>query len=223
MPMSVYREPSEHKSSRPTDDIAHTLPTNQDNGSGFLRGTSSCGYRAGSSAPGMLGPFKIIKQINEVTYQLELPTNYRISPSFHVSLLKPVHTDADTNAENQEPPPLLDIDGSPAYKVNELLDSRRREGQLQYLVDWEGYGPEERSWVAAPDILDPSLIEDFHRARPDRPAPRPRGRPRRATRRPLLGGGGFCNATPAEGALARVLTGNHSLCCFCDHSCLAAI
>ena len=36
-----------------------------------------------------LGPFSIIKRVNEVAYQLELPPSMKIHPVFHVSLLEP--------------------------------------------------------------------------------------------------------------------------------------
>ncbi|KAI2650571.1 Transposon Tf2-9 polyprotein [Labeo rohita] len=131
-------------------------------------------YPAGNLSPRYVGPFKILRQITPVSFHLELPSNYHISPTFHVSLLKPAdgpgEMTEEEGAEAQMPPPIL-VDGEEAYQVRDLLNSRHRGGVLQYLVDWEGYGPEERSWVNARDILDPTLKEAFHQAHPEKPAP----------------------------------------------------
>ncbi|KAL1277065.1 hypothetical protein QQF64_023738 [Cirrhinus molitorella] len=136
-------------------------------------------------SPRYIGPFTIHSQINPVTYRLDLPAHYRIAPTFHVSLLKPYLPSvvpSSTDPEPDPPPEQPEIQGDHIFQVRAILDSRRRAGRLQYLVDWEGFGPEERSWIPHADILDPSLLEDFHHLNPDRPGPRGRGRPRRRIR-----------------------------------------
>uniref|UniRef100_A0A8C1CJZ3 Chromo domain-containing protein n=1 Tax=Cyprinus carpio carpio TaxID=630221 RepID=A0A8C1CJZ3_CYPCA len=113
-------------------------------------------------APKFIGPFTITKIISPVTVRLKLPPVYRrIHPAFHVSKIKPVFY-ARINPPTPVPPPPRLVDGEPTYSVNRILDSRRRGRGFQYLVDWEGYGPEERSWVPARDILDHSLIDDYN-------------------------------------------------------------
>lgn len=61
-----------------------------------------------------------------------------------------------------EPPTLLEIKQAPAYSVRELLDSKLWGNMLYYMVDLDGYRPEELSWIPAKDILDSSLIKGLH-------------------------------------------------------------
>ncbi|KAK3511334.1 hypothetical protein QTP70_001452 [Hemibagrus guttatus] len=147
-------------------------------------------------SPRFIGPFEVIRQVNPVAYRLRLPVTYRICHTFHVSLLKPAHPSMERAPAGGEPPPPLDVEGSPAYRVRALLDSRRVRSRIQYLVDWEGYGAEERSWVDALDILDHSLTEDFHRDHPNKPALHPRRHPRHRTPGDVPRGGGSVTTRP---------------------------
>uniref|UniRef100_A0A8C2CFL6 Integrase catalytic domain-containing protein n=1 Tax=Cyprinus carpio TaxID=7962 RepID=A0A8C2CFL6_CYPCA len=90
-------------------------------------------------SPRYVGLFQILRQITPVSFCLDLPANYRISPTFHASLLKPAYGprgEPEEEVEAQNPPPIL-VEGEEAYQVRELLDSRCWGRVLQYLVDWE--------------------------------------------------------------------------------------
>ncbi len=139
-------------------------------------------------APRFIGPYRVTKVVNPVAIRLKLPPALgRVHPVFHVSKVKPVFSSPLNPAgDRPTPPPPRLIDGSPTYTVRRLLDERRRGRGVQYLVDWEGYGPEERCWVPSRDVLDRSLIEDFRRRRGRPPPGAPGGAP---------GRGGYCRVS----------------------------
>uniref|UniRef100_A0A3P9L311 Gypsy retrotransposon integrase-like protein 1 n=1 Tax=Oryzias latipes TaxID=8090 RepID=A0A3P9L311_ORYLA len=127
-------------------------------------------------APRYIGPYEIDRIINPSCVRLRLPAALKVHPAFHISQIKPVH-ESPFCPPSASPPPARIIDGAPAFTVSRVLDVRHRGRGFQFLVDWEGYGPEERSWISRSLILDRSLIDDFFSAHPDRrPGPPGGGR-----------------------------------------------
>lgn len=125
-------------------------------------------------SPRFVGPFEVERMVNLVAVRLKLPVSIKVHPMFHVSQVRPV-VGSDLSPRANDPPPVRVVEGAPAYTVRKILDVRRRGRGWQYLVDWEGYGPGERSWVPCQHILDRSLRWTFHRDHPDKPSGAPGG------------------------------------------------
>ncbi|CEO95619.1 hypothetical protein PBRA_004345 [Plasmodiophora brassicae] len=102
-----------------------------------------------------------------------VPAPYEPPPSELIST-EPSSTRA-LSAAAPPSPLILDGDDEPLYIVKGILDSRYRHGDLQYLIDWEGYPVSERSWEPATNLHGTGglyrAIADFHARCPQKPGP----------------------------------------------------
>ena len=93
------------------------------------------------------GPYPVIEKIGAVAYKLQLPSNSKIHPVFHVSLLK-----KKIGAKIVPSIALLEVgqDGQPLVYPATVLDKRivKRNNQAvtQLLVVWSNLGPENATW-----------------------------------------------------------------------------
>ena len=86
----------------------------------------------------------------------------RIHPVFHVSLLQPYREDGRV----QPPPPPFYVGKQLAYTADRILDHKavrrgRRKNMKEFLVHWEGYGPEHDTWEPEACLLDKSLVQTY--------------------------------------------------------------
>ena len=119
-------------------------------------------------APKRHGPFKIRKVLSPITYQLELPLQWKIHNIFHADLLTPYHKTELYRPNFTKPPPDL-INGEEEYEVEEILQSRRsgRQRKVQYLIKWKGCPDSENQWVDWNNIHADKALADFKKKNPD--------------------------------------------------------
>ena len=125
-----------------------------------------------------LGPYPIIAQVGSLSFTLCLPDSmHAVHPVFHVSQLKPAIPNTIPN-RTQPPPPPVEVDGEPEFKISKILDSkidcRRKTCKLLYLVRWSSYEgtDEETSWLFATELGNATeLLDEYHSQYPDKPGP----------------------------------------------------
>jgi hypothetical protein len=118
------------------------------------------------------GPFPIIEVVSNNAYKLKLTRTFsRVHPVFHVTLLRKAEEDTITERPQlTHPEPEIDEQGELAYEVEEVLDSRHFQGELQYLLKFKGYGPEWNEWISEEKARGSKrLIAKFHRRHPKAP------------------------------------------------------
>jgi hypothetical protein len=106
--------------------------------------------------PRYVGPFKVLRVINDVTYKLDLPANMKLHPVFHASELKPVPQ--GTTIPNQ--PLTVEVEGNVEFLIDQILAHKVRQRRTKhthlawyvYLTSFEGQDASCNEWLTEDDF-----------------------------------------------------------------------
>ena len=109
-------------------------------------------------------PIVEMKSSNAV--QLKLPRAIKIHLVVNISHVHPYKPACIPQQSAPEPPP-VEIEGEFEYEVEQILDSRLYQGNLQYLVKWLGYTDEHNTWEPLSNLTNADeAVKEFHKCHP---------------------------------------------------------
>lgn len=108
--------------------------------------------------PRFYGPYRIVRKIGEVAYELELPAESRIHNIFHVSCLKKAF---GSNIRSSLELPPLDEEGHLQLVLEEVMEVRERKLRnrsiSEYLIRWKDLPVEDANWEGEHILQHPTL------------------------------------------------------------------
>ena len=112
--------------------------------------------------PRFVGPFKVTAKVGSTAYKLDLQGRFAtLHPVLHVSQLRKHLPGGSSPA----PPAPVERDGNLEFEIEHISRHRRRGRQFEYLVRWEGYGPEHDEWMTEDNLVHArSILEAYKTA-----------------------------------------------------------
>jgi hypothetical protein len=133
-------------------------------GQWVLLSSKNIRFRSGKLTEKFIGPFRIEESIGNQAYKLKLPPLYeKLHPVFHVSLLEPYHTRPGEMPEEWQGPELAEDDEEEEWEVEAILDRRKTDRKVEYLVHWKGWPRAYDQWEPKnPNLKNAAdLLEKF--------------------------------------------------------------
>ena len=125
-----------------------------------------------------LGPFKVVNQVGNNAYQLELTEMLsRLHPVFNINLLEPYTPPSSfpNHLHQTGPVPEVVLEGGNILKLKDVLDVRKIGCQFDYLVEFLDKPISDWSWIPLTNIPSnyDEILEWFHHRHTAHPKPSP--------------------------------------------------
>ena len=112
------------------------------------------------------GPFEVKEVVSHTAFHLRIPSQWKIHPVFHASLLTTYKETSEHGPNFLRPPPDL-IDGEEEYEVKAILGHRGKPGCCTFLIRWKGYSIAEDTWEPERNLSNTQpLISEYKITQP---------------------------------------------------------
>src|SRR6266571_1845856 len=133
-------------------------------------------YPSAKLSPKQYGPFKVLEQLSDAVYRLEIPQHWKIHNVYHANLITP-YKETELHGPNfTRPPPDL-IEGEQEFEVEKILDAqpRGKGHKMHFLVKWKGYPTSDNSWEPRENLHADRLITEYNKKKQNQAEPKKKG------------------------------------------------